>query len=190
MKWAYWIGISLILISSPCSAGGKDKFKAAEALWEDSNFYDAALMYSDAVVSGELSDAELATSHYNIATFFLINFKAADTVKATNEVLKLQPNHVGAYSLRACASDILGDDAQALADWATLLELNPNDATVYNDRSYFYASRGKLDKAIKEMEMYLKLKPDSREQLETLGELKAKRDMQLQDGEHIRDINK
>ncbi|MBW2217781.1 MAG: tetratricopeptide repeat protein [Deltaproteobacteria bacterium] len=185
MKLVCWLGISLILFSSPCLAGGKDKYKAAETLWEHNQFYDAAVLYGDAIDFEELSVDELTTSHYNIATFFLLNFSPADTIKAVNEVLKLNPNHVGAYSLRANASDMMGNDKQALADWTKLLEINPNDATVYNDRSYFYSSRGKLDKAIADMEMYLRLKPDSQEQLEALKELKTKRNMQKEDEKMI-----
>jgi len=185
MKLVCWLGISLILISSSCVAVGKNKYRAAEALWEDNQFYDAAVLYGDAIDSKELSVDELTTSHYNIATFFFLNFNPADTIKAVNEVLKLNPNHAGAYGLRANAYDMMGNDDQALADWSRLLEMNPNDATVYNDRSYFYSSRGKLDKAIADMEMYLRLKPDSQEQLEVLNELKFKRSMQKGDKKMI-----
>lgn len=180
MKFLCWLSLVVALIISPCCAGGGNKFKTAEALWEERRFSDALVLYEEGIESGEFSQDELAESHYNIASFFFMTFNAKDAIKETNRVLELRPNHIGAYSLRAAASDFLGNDDQALADWAKLIELDPRDAFIYNDRSYFYSARDRLDEAIADMEMYLKLKPNSPEQLLELEYLKARQTMQRQ----------
>lgn len=180
MKLPCSLGFVLILImtSSSCSSGRNNDFQRAEAFWERMDYEEAIAFYSKAINSGELKDDELVASHYNLATFYFLCFKAEDSIKSANDVLKLNPNHNKALSLRALAQDFLHRDEQALEDWAKLLEINPNDSSVYNDRSYFYSTRGELEKAIADMEMYLKLKPNSPEQLIEFGKLKAYRAMQ------------
>ena len=174
----FGIFLILILTGSSCSTGSNSDFQRAEAFWERMDYEEAIAFYSKAIDSGELTDNELAASHYNLATFYFLCFKMEDSIKSVNHVLKLDSNHKKALSLRALAQDFLRRDDQALADWAKLLELNPNDSSVYNDRSYFYSTRGELEKAIADMEMYLKLKPNSPEQLREFGKLKAYRAMQ------------
>jgi tetratricopeptide (TPR) repeat protein len=186
MKKLCQFGVILILTISSCLAHTiNNDFKCAEALWEEYDFENAIVSYKKAISSGELTDDELATSYYNIATFFFLCFKAEDSIKSTNEVLRLQPYNTKAISLRALAEDFLGRDEQALADWAKLLALNPKDSSVYNDRSYFYSSRGQLEKAIADMEMYLKLQPNSPEQLWELGNLKKRQAPQFKKDEKL-----
>jgi len=170
--------LTLMLTDSSCSTGRNNDFQRAEAFWERMDYEEAIDLYSKAIDSGELTEDELVASHYNLATFYFLCFEAEESIKSANDVLKLNPNHNKALSLRALAQDFLHRDEQALADWAKLLELNPNDSSVYNDRSYFYSTRGELEKAIADMEMYLKLNPNSPEQLREYGKLKAYRAMQ------------
>lgn len=174
MRLRHQLGLLIVLTLASCLSTGRKDFISAEALWNAGEYANAAVVYSDAISSGKLSKEELIISHYNIATFLFMNFQLAETLKELNIVLQQRSDHIEAYGLRANVSDILGNDEQALADWNKLLELNPNDAIVYNDRSYFYAARGQLEKAIAEMEMYLKLRPNSAEQLRQLGHLKTK----------------
>ncbi len=180
MKLPFQFGFILVLTISSCLTDGNNDFNCAETFWEASDYKSAIIYYNKAIKSGGLNDDELAASHYNIATYFFLCFKADDSIKSANEALKLQPNHAGALSLRALAEDFLGYDEQALADWAKLLYLDPRDFNVYYDRSFFYSNRGQFDKAIEDMEMYLKLRPDDSVELQTLEELKAKLVLQQQ----------
>jgi regulator of sirC expression with transglutaminase-like and TPR domain len=55
--------------------------------------------------------------------------------------------------------------------------LNPNDAKAYYYRGFAYAEQGKYDRAIADLETYLKLRPDAenRAQVEQwIKELKGK----------------
>ena len=191
MKKLCQFGLILILTFSSCLAHTiNHDFKCAEALWDKHDLENAVAFYNKAISSGELTDDELATSYYNIATFFFLCLKAEDSIRSTNEVLKLQPCNTKAIGLRALSEDFLGLDELALADWAKILELNPEDHNVYNDRSYFYANRGQLDKAIADMEIYLKLQPDSPEQLWELCNLKKRRALQFKKEKKLNNLKK
>jgi tetratricopeptide (TPR) repeat protein len=176
MRWI--MGFMLFLVAVPCWAGGQDQFREAEDLWQKSEKEKAVTSYLAAIKSGELSEPQRIMAHYNVAIFYFLAEDAKKAIENTDKILISQPNHVGALSLRANCYDRLKDDAHALADWDKLLEIDPNDALVYNDRSYFYLDRGDLNKAISEMETYIKMQPDSPEQLQQLDKLKAKRSQQ------------
>ena len=127
MKLFFSSWLLIGLITTMCWADGNDEFVEAEALWEDGKFYDAAMRYGNAITSGNLSNERLEQANYNVAVFFFMNFKAPESIRAVNKVLELNPKHIGAYCLRATASDFLGDDNQALSDWAKALELDPKE---------------------------------------------------------------
>jgi cytochrome c-type biogenesis protein CcmH/NrfG len=80
-----------------------------------------------------MTNDEVATSNYNIATFCFISLRAEDSIEYANKMLDLQPYHIGALSLRANAEDFLGRDEQAIADWARLLSINSKDAYAYKE---------------------------------------------------------
>lgn len=182
----------LVLTISSCLAHRNNDFNYAEALWQDSDFKNAIVFYDKAIGSGTLSDDELAASYYNIAIFLFMSFRAEESIEFANKVLKIQPNHTGSLSLRALAEDFLGHDELALSDWAKLLSLNPKDCYVYYDRSFFFSTRGQYDRAVEDMEMYLKLNPDDSIELKTLEELKATLNSQRQREDNVRqrDIKK
>jgi tetratricopeptide (TPR) repeat protein len=167
-------------------AHGNNDFQYAEALWQDSDFKNAMVFYDKAIGSGTLSDDELAASYYSMAIYFFMNFRVKESIKLANKVLKIQPDHIGSLSLRALAQDFSGHDELALSDWAKLLSLNPKDCYVYYDRSFFFSKRGQYDKAVEDMEMYLKLNPDDTTELRTLDELKAKLNSQQQRENNVR----
>lgn len=181
MKRLLQFGFVLILIATPCCGGGKDDFTTAEDLLKKCEYENSANLFGKAILSGELSDDELVAAHYYRAVSFFILGPLEEAFKEINQVLKLRPDHVGAYALRANSWVALGKikgedtDDRALADWAKVLELNPNDAIAYNDRSMFYAEKGQLDKAIEDMETCVKLEPNTPYSLKCLERLKARR---------------
>ena len=177
MRWQW---LFFVMTISSCLHHINNDFMRAEGLWEESNFNHAVILYKKAIDSGNLTNDELAASHYNIAIFYFLSLRAEDSINYINKVPDLQPYHVDALSLRAIAEDFLGRDEQALADWERLLSVNSKDSYVYYDRSFFYASRGKYDKAIEDLEIYLKLKPDDSIEQETLEDFKAKQMSQQQ----------
>ncbi|SPD75450.1 exported hypothetical protein [uncultured Desulfobacterium sp.] len=98
-QWGFILGLTIL----SCMAHSNDDFMHAEALWEENNFKDAITFYNKAIGSGKLNENELASSYYNVATFFFMNFKPEESIRIANEVLKIQPNHTGYLSLRALA---------------------------------------------------------------------------------------
>ena len=173
MKILYQLVFILFFITKICWAGAADDFKAAEALWHDCNYIDSVKLYEKAISSGELSNEKMVEAHYNLAIVFFF-YRQSDAIKEVNKLLKLNPEHLGAYSLRADAWAILGREDRALANWAKILDLDPEDTIAYSSRSMFYAERGFLYEAVKDLEKYLQLKPDSPAKKRTLGKLKAK----------------
>ncbi|SPD75451.1 hypothetical protein PITCH_A620005 [uncultured Desulfobacterium sp.] len=81
---------------------------------------------------------------------------------------------------------MLGHDELALSDWAKLLSLNPKDFYVYYDRSFFYSSRGRFDKAVEDMGMYLILNPDDSIEQVTLEDFKTRLILQRQSEKQIK----
>jgi regulator of sirC expression with transglutaminase-like and TPR domain len=64
-----------------------------------------------------------------------------------------------------------GDNA--LADWERVLELDPADATTYNDRAMFYVEKNEYAKAIDDLEKFLALEPDNPDHRYLLEQLKG-----------------
>ena len=53
-----------------------------------------------------------------------------------------------------------GDLDQAILDFNTAIELNPNYADAYNNRGVAYEGKGEFDRAIVDYDMAIKLRPN------------------------------
>ena len=170
-----------MFMAAPCYCGGKDDFKAAEELWETFNFEESMQLYNKALLTNDLSNDERVAAHYNNALALFFTAKIKSSIKEINKLLKINDNHVAAYGLRAnCWIELgrmKGEDNNhlAFADWATALALDPDDAITYNDRGYYYEENGQLDKAIKDIEKYLELEPESPPQKAFLKRMKCEK---------------
>jgi tetratricopeptide (TPR) repeat protein len=185
MKRLVLLGILLVVMAAPCWGSGRDDFIAAGGRWDAGNREDALDLYQKAIASGELSDTDLLDAHYNSAVLYymLQEFKAS--MLELDKVLETSPDHISAIGLRASVWIAVGSKYgiytgdNALSDWARVLELDPADATTYNDRAMFYVENNEYGKAIEDLEKFLALEPenlDHRYLLEQLKESLAKRE--------------
>lgn len=49
-----------------------------------------------------------------------------EAIKDCNKLLSIDKNNVGAYYIRGCANEKLGEIDQAIEDFTVVLELDPN----------------------------------------------------------------
>jgi tetratricopeptide (TPR) repeat protein len=178
MKRFFLVLIILTVTAVPCWGGGKDDFIAAAGRWDAGSREDALDLYQKAIASGDLSGAEVLDAHYNSAVLYymLQDFKPA--MLEIEQVLETAPDHIPAIGLRAsvwvAVGKQLGIDTggSALADWDRVLELDPADATTYNDRAMFYVENNEYGKAVEDLEKFLALEPDNTDHRYLLEQLK------------------
>jgi tetratricopeptide (TPR) repeat protein len=173
--------IALILLAVfvvPCWGSGQDDFIAANGRWDAGSREDALDLYQKAIASGELNGDQMLDAHYNSAVLYymLQDFKPA--MLEIEQVLEASPDHIPTIGLRAsvwiAVGKKLGIDtsANALADWAKVLELDPRDATTYNDRAMYYIEVDDYGKAVDDLEKFLALEPDNTDHYYLLEQLK------------------
>jgi tetratricopeptide (TPR) repeat protein len=95
------------------------------------------------------------------------------------KVLDASPDHIPAMGLRATVWVAVGKKydiytgENALSDWERVLELDPADATTYNDRAMFYVENDEYGKAIDDLEKFLALEPENPDHRYLLEQLKT-----------------
>lgn len=88
------------------------------------------------------------------------NYKRA--IKAYTEILNVEPNYQDAWFHRGRTYLFMKKYTLALADYNTLLELNPKyDSSAYNNRGLAHENLGDLDKALADYDKALELDPNS-----------------------------
>ena len=158
---------------------GKDTYNAANASFEAGKHEEALAQFQKAIDAGGLSAEELSQSRYNLAILYFMSKRFDEAMAEVNQVIAVQPENIPAIGLRASIWIALGSSkgedtgAQALADWARILKIDPTDANTYNDRGLYYADRGESEKAIDDLEKFLVLEPDNPDQKDFLEELKT-----------------
>jgi len=179
MKRLVLLGIILALTAAPCWGGGREDFIAAGGRWDAGNREDALDLYQKAIASGDLSDSEMLDAHYNSAVLYYMLQEFKSAMLEIEKVLEAAPDHVAALGLRASVWVAVGKKYgiytgdNALADWERVLELDPADATTYNDRAMFYIENDDYGKAIDDLEKFLALEPDNPDHRYLLEQLKS-----------------
>jgi tetratricopeptide (TPR) repeat protein len=77
-----------------------------------------------------------------------------------NEAIRLKPDFVFAYQLRADAYVQLGEHQRAVQDYDTAINLIPDLVEAYNNRGATYAILDQHQKAIQDYDTAIRLKPD------------------------------
>jgi tetratricopeptide (TPR) repeat protein len=179
MKRLVLLGFLLAVTAVPCRGGGMDDFIAAGGRWDAGNREDALDLYQKAIASGELSDADMLDAHYNSAVLYYMLQELKPAMLEIDRVLETSPDHISAIGLRASVWMAVGKKYgvytgdNALADWERVLELDPADATTYNDRAMFYVEKNEYAKAIDDLEKFLALEPDNPDHRYLLEQLKG-----------------
>jgi tetratricopeptide (TPR) repeat protein len=186
MKRLVLLGVLLAVMAAPCWGSGRDDFIAAGGRWDAGNREDALDLYQKAIASGELSETDMLDAHYSSAVLYYMLQELQPAMLEIDKVLEASPDHVAAIGLRASVWIAVGKKYgiytgdNALSDWARVLELDPEDATTYNDRAMFYVENDEYGKAIDDLEKFLALEPenpDHRYLLEQLKDNLAKKEM-------------
>ncbi len=110
----------------------------------------------------------------------LVDLQFADVNGKRDEVLKLAraihqkyPDDVRAAMFLASDEMAKGNSERALAIYAEVLAVDPNNALAYNLIGYYYGYRGDYEKAIENLKKYQFMAPDQANPYDSLGEIQA-----------------
>ena len=77
-----------------------------------------------------------------------------------NKAININPKHVEAYFIRACAHYYKGQHEMAIADYTRIVEMNPKHTKAFFGRGITYCMQGKSDLAISDLNQAIKLDPN------------------------------
>ena len=99
--------------------------------------------------------------------------RAREAVAICREGLVRYPHYTTARLILAKALVTLGDEAQALGEVATILEVSPKDVQCHRLAAELHRHRGDLDQAVRHLETAVALDPGDRESRALLGLLRT-----------------
>lgn len=99
--------------------------------------------------------------------------RAREAVATCREGLVRYPHYTTARLILAKALVALGDEAEALAEVGTILEVSPKDVQCHRLAAELHRHRGDLDGAVRHLETAVALDPGDRESQALLGLLRA-----------------
>lgn len=103
---------------------------------------------------------------YNRGKVLLIQGRLNKAKKDLEKVVKLRPEHSGAYVALAMVHKSRGDFAKALKDLNHAVSLDPNDAGILSVKAALLVDLGAYEKALKDFTTIVKLNPG---QIRALG---------------------
>ena len=102
-----------------------------------------------------------------------VNGKRDEFLKLARAIHEKYPDDIRA-ALILCEDELgKGNSERALAIFADVLAVDPNNALAYNLIGYFYGYRGDYDKAIENLKKYQFMAPDQANPYDSLGEIQA-----------------
>ncbi|MEW6025931.1 MAG: tetratricopeptide repeat protein [Planctomycetota bacterium] len=125
--------------------------------------YECKNMYAEALADFNKAlemDKEIGEAYAHRAVVIYRNGGNLEQVLADcNNVIKLKPNNVMAYTYRAYAYRDRGNFAQSIADFSKAIELTPDDGQLYFYRGGVYYARNQFDKAAEDFTAAISLNP-------------------------------
>ena len=119
--------------------------------WEATQAHDYARaieLYDRCLRDGRLGAASLARTYRNIGITYRQAGQPAKAIAAFDKAIALHPEDVADdYINRGNARDEAGDFNQALADYATALQIQPGDGEAYYNRGIAYERHRQLGAA-------------------------------------------
>jgi len=101
--------------------------------------------------------------------------KPAQALVQVDTLLKAKPGHMGYRTLRAAILGILGDYAQAIADYETVLAKTPQDHRSWLRYGHMLKTVGRVDDAVAAYRRSIALKPGNGEAYWSIADLKTVR---------------
>jgi tetratricopeptide (TPR) repeat protein len=116
---------------------------------------------------------ESTASKYSYAAVALAESKYTETVKTIYDLLAEDPDNEKYLRLSGKAQEASGNFAGASDSYTKLLENGVADADLLLKRAECYRKTGELGKAIKDVDTYIELYPESQKALSMAGKLEA-----------------
>ncbi len=102
------------------------------------------------------------------------NLQNLGSLDAARQATKSSPTTSTEFVARGIAYAKLGQNEQALSDFAQAIKLNPDNAGAYSDRSDIYSRLGQMDLALQDLNQAIKIAPNDAGALNNRGALKAR----------------
>ena len=98
----------------------------------------------------------------NLAKLFIFLKKWNEAQEQVEQILSLNPNHIGAWTCKAQILAAQGPKSQeeALAAWEQAARIEPNNASVQDQTAMACWQQGKRDEAVPHLRALLRLDPD------------------------------
>ncbi len=153
----YAVVALVFLVGSASAAAYDDYFRGVEAM-RAGDVKLAISSYSSALTAGDLAPAYVPNAYVGRAQAYLQTQQCASALADVNAALKLRPQYLDAYMVRARANGCLGNADAALADLNAALAISPI-APLYRMRGDFHWYRGEFAPAADDYAQAFKLAP-------------------------------
>lgn len=120
----------------------------------------AIRLYSQAILSGALSRAELASALNGRGVMYRLQGDIARAVADYTRAIEIQPDFAVAYSNRGLAQAKSGRYGAAIEDFNRSIEIRPDHAMTYLKRGNAYFDKGELELAIDDWTRAIALQSD------------------------------
>ncbi len=129
-----------LLLAAPVWAGPKDDIAVGNAAAQAKKFDSAIKLYTRAIKSGKLSQANLAVAYNNRGSAYDDKGLAAKAMQDFNQAIKIKPGYAEAYYNRSFAYEKKKMLPQAVQDIEKAVRLQPDDK-YYTDRMKYLNHR-------------------------------------------------
>jgi tetratricopeptide (TPR) repeat protein len=138
----------LVCLTSLGWAGGLDDINAGFEAAVAGDYDKAIGLYTKAIESGELSQADLKRAYDHRAFAWEEKGDYAKAIADYTKVIEIDPKDVAAYNVRGFAWLERGDCDRAIADFTKAIEIDPQYSYAYNNRGIAWKCKGDYDRAI------------------------------------------
>jgi lipoprotein NlpI len=103
---------------------------------------------------------KLAAQRLGEARAAMQDGKTAEAIRLAGEAIAAAPGDPAGYALRSALYAAQGDHAAAIADYDSLVKIEPARADAYDQRGSQHFMLGHIDESIADFDRFLKLRPD------------------------------
>ncbi|MCL2174555.1 MAG: tetratricopeptide repeat protein [Treponema sp.] len=106
------------------------------------------------------NNEQIAYGHFKVSLEYLMAGDYQNAILYSNQALRLLPNLVLAYLVRARAYFELNDFEKAIDDCSQVIRVDRTNSTAYSIRGNSYRKTGNMERAVTDWEAALKLNPN------------------------------
>lgn len=116
------------------------------------------------------------------------SWEAERSIKGCTELLQQKPRHARALYKRAASYQRLNRYKEAIADYNVVIEIDDTNPSYFHDRGMAYDELGDMDRALDDLKMAVKLRPDENNAIRSLTYARARFNREL--NEALSDANR